>query len=97
MKIYSAALIGAAMLGAVAASPAQAVTADPGLRAPAGVENVACRTVRTTTWRYGRRVVTTRRVCDRVVRRPRPRCHVVRERVWRGGRPVWVSRTVCRR
>jgi hypothetical protein len=90
MKIYSAALIGAAMLGAIAASPANAVTADPGLRAPTAVENVACRTVRSTKWRHGRRVTTRRTVCD-------PRCRTVRERVWHRGHRVWRTREVCRR
>lgn len=106
MKIYSAAFIGAAMLGAMAASPASAITADPGLRAPAAVESVACRTVERVTWRNGRRVVTRRTVCDPVVRppvivrpivRPRPRCHTERVRIVRpSGRVVWESRRVCR-
>jgi hypothetical protein len=106
MKIYSASLIGAAMLGAMAASPAHAITANPGLRAPAAVETVACRTVTSTTWRNGRRVATRRTVCDPVVRRPvvlpivrpRPRCHTERVRVVRpSGRVVWENRQVCRR
>ena len=106
MKIYSAALIGAAMLGAMAASPANAVPADADLRAPAAVEHVACRTVERVTWRGGRRIVTRRTVCDPVIRPPvivrppivvRPRCFTERVRVVRpSGRVVWETRRVCR-
>lgn len=100
MKILSAAALGAAMLGALAASPARAVTVDPGLRAPAAAENVACRVVSTTSFRHGRRVTTRRTVCDTVVRPPivHPRCQTIRERVVRpSGRVVVRTRTVCRR
>jgi hypothetical protein len=97
MKIYSAALIGAAMLGAMAASPAHAITVNPNLSAPSAVEDVACRTVVTTTWRNGRRVQVRRTVCDQIAR-PRPRCQTVRERIVRpSGRVVWQTRQVCRR
>ena len=99
MKIYSAALVAASMLGALAvSSAAQAMPAAPGLRAPVAVENVACTNRTVTSWINGRRVTRTVQSCTPGWRQSRARaCHVERVRTVRpSGRVVWTTREVCR-
>jgi hypothetical protein len=101
MKIYSAALVAASMLGALAvSSAAQAMPAAPGLRAPAAVEveNVACTNRTVTSWNNGRRVTRTVRTCTPGWQQSRARaCHTERQRIVRpNGRVVWQTKQVCR-
>lgn len=100
MKIYSAALVAASMLGALAVSsvPSQAMPAAPGIAVPSAVENVACRWRTTTTWVNGRRVVRRVQTCTPNWRQSRARaCHIERVRVVTpSGRVTWRTREVCR-
>jgi hypothetical protein len=99
MKIYSAALVAASMLGALAvSSAAQAMPVGPGLRAPTAVEDVACRNRIVTSWHNGRRVTRTVQSCTPGWRRSNARaCHVERQRIVRpNGRVIWQTKQVCR-
>ncbi len=100
MKIYSAALVAASMLGALAVSsvPSQAMPAGPGLQVPSAVENVACTWRTTTSWVNGRRVTRRVQTCTPNWRQSRARsCRIERQRVVRpNGRVVWRTREVCR-
>lgn len=101
-KLKVAAFAFAAIAGALIAAPhhAEARMADPGLKAPSLVENVACRTVRERIRRpNGALVWKTRRICTPGFNvRPRgPRCVMERQRIVRpNGAVVYKQVRRCR-
>jgi hypothetical protein len=102
MKWFCTAAVAAALLGGsfATSTPASARMADPGLKAPSAIEQVACRTVRERIRRpNGALVWRERRVCrpGYVAVRPRPRCVTERRRVVRpNGAVVFRSVRRCR-
>jgi hypothetical protein len=99
MKLVSTAAVAAALFGGVVAisAPANAITADPGLRAPSVTEQVACRFVRERIRRPNGAVVwRDRRVCTPGFAMYRgPRCVSERQRIVRPNGAV-VFKTVRR-
>ena len=112
MKFLCTVAAAAALMGGVvaASAPAHARMADPGLRAPSAVENVACRVVRERVRRpngaivWRERTVCTPGYIPPVVRppivrppivRPVPRCYTERQRIVRPNGTV-VFKTVRR-
>ena len=87
MKLVSTAAVAAALFGGVlvSAAPANAISADPGLKAPSATEQVACRVVRERIRRPNGAVVwRERRVCTPgFAMHPRPRCVSERQRIVR--------------
>lgn len=101
-KLKVSAFAIAALAGAVLAAPhqAEARMADPGLKAPSLVEDIACRTVRERIRRPNGAIVwSTRRVCTPGfnVRPGGPRCVMERQRIVRpNGAVVYKQVRRCR-